>query len=166
MRIDHKKPVTVSPLPWGLTVKGLNTKKELTLWAEIQNEIFKDYPNYEHVNIEVLGSLVKHSCFDPNLLVIGTVFDRPVGYCFGLSIGTESNEKTLKIEGMGVLPECRRKGYGQALMFEIINRAYIKGHTSSELVVLSTNQAAIDLYEKCGFKERYRHLWYKRTVEY
>ena len=158
MRIEHEKPVKVTPLPWGLTVR------ELAVWAQLQNAIFKDYPGYEDVNSENMTSIVKHSSFDPNLLVIGTVFEKPIGYCLGLSVGSTTNDKTLKIEGMGVLPEHQRKGYGQALVFEILNRAYIKGHSSSELVVLSDNKAAIDLYKKCGFQERYHHLWYKKKL--
>ena len=162
MRLEHEKPVMATPHPWGLTVRGLNIKKELLLWAEIQKKIFNDRLNYEETNVEILSSLVKHDSFDPNLLIVGTVFNRPVGYCLGFSVGGGRTEKRLKIEGMGILPECRRKGYGQALLFEILNRAYIKGHTSSELVVLSTNQPAISMYEKCGFREIYRHMWYKK----
>ena len=162
--IEHKNPVRITQLPWGLTVRGLNIKKELSHWVQLQNEIFKGHQGYEHVDIEILQSLTEHSSFDHNLLILGLVFERPVGYCFGLSVESEANEKTLKIDGMGVLPEYRRKGYGQAIVFEILNRAYIKGHTSSELVVLSDNEAAINLYKKCGFSERYRHLWFKRNV--
>lgn len=165
MRIEHKKPVTTTPLPRGLIVRGLNIKKELSLWAQLQNTIFKDKLDYEAVDVESLRLMTKHSSFDRNLLVICKVYDTPVGYCMGFSVQSETGEKILKIDAMGVLPEYRRKGYGQALIFEILNRAYIKGHTSSELLVLNTNQAAINLYEKCGFRERYRYMRYKRTVE-
>lgn len=165
MRIEHKKPVTTPSLPWGLTVRGLNIKRELSVWAELQNTIFKDNLDYQPVDVDTLKHRTKQSSFDRNLLILCTVNGRSVGYCMAFSVLSEAGEKTLKIHGMGVLPEYRRYRYGQALLFEILNRAYIKGHTSSELLVLSTNQVAINLYEKCGFRERYRYLLYKRVVE-
>ena len=165
MRIEHKKPVATPSLPWGLTVRGLNIKRELSVWAQLQNTIFKDKLDYQAVDVETLRHRTKHSSFDRNLLILCTVNGKSVGYCMAFSVQSETGEKTLKIHGMGVLPEYRRNRYGQALLFEILNRAYIKGHTSSELLVLSTNQAAIKLYEKCGFRERYRYLLYKRAVE-
>lgn len=164
MQVELRNPAAAVPLPLGLTVRALNIKRESVVWAQLQNTIFEDFPGYVAVDTEALAFIVKHSTFDPNLLVIGTFFSRPIGYCLGLSIESMTKEKTLKIEGMGVLPEFRRRGYGCALVSEILNRAYIKGHTSSELVVLSSNAAAITLYKKCGFKERYKHMWYKRTV--
>lgn len=161
MRIEHEIPVSTSSLPWGLTIRGLNIRKELQVWADIQNAIFRDYPHYEPEDVDTLRSLTEHSCFDKNLVVLCVVSKKPVGYGFGYSILSETGEKTLKISGMGILPEYRRQRYGQALLYELLTRAYIKGHTSSELVVLSTNRPAIRLYEKCGFQERYRYLWYK-----
>jgi ribosomal protein S18 acetylase RimI-like enzyme len=165
MRIEHKNPVVTPSLPWGITVRGLNIKKELQVWAGIQNAIFRGRPHYEMVDFESLRFHTEHSSFDRNLLILGVLSEKPVGYGTGYSVLPETGEKTLKISGIGVLPEYRRKRYGQALLHELLNRAYIKGHTSSEIVVLSTNRPAIRLYEKCGFRERYKYLWYKRTNE-
>ncbi len=165
MRIEHKKPVPTPSLPWMLTVRGLNIKREIPVWADLQNTIFKDKPNYEPVDTDTLRARTEHTSFDPNLLILCLVSEEPVGYCMGYSIQSDTGEKILKIDGMGVLPEHRRKRYGQAMLFEMLNRAYIKGHTSTELVVLTTNRPAIRLYEKCGFRERYQYLWYKRVIE-
>jgi len=164
MQIRLGNPPPVFPHPIGLTVRALNVKKELPIWAELQNTIFKDFPGYESVNIEILSATTKHITFDSSLLVIGTYFSQPIGYCLGFSIESMNKEKTLRIEGMGVLPEFRRRGYACAIMSEILKRAYIKQHVSSELVVRSTNTSAIGLYEKCGLREVYKHLWYKKAV--
>lgn len=163
MKIEHETPVSTPSLPWGLTVRGLKIKKELPEWAYLQNLIFKDDPHYKSVDVEALRSLTRHSVFDRNLLILCTTFDKPVGYCFGYSISSETGEKSFRIDSMGVHPDYRRHRYGQALIFEIINRAYIKEHTSTELTILSSNKPAIRLFEKCGFKEMYKELQYKRT---
>ena len=164
MQVEVRSAAAAIPVPLGLTVRALNIKRESVVWAQLQNTIFGDFPGYEAVTTDTLASIVKHSTFDPSLLVIGTYFSRPIGYCLGFSIESLTKEKTLKIEGMGVLPDFRRRGYARALMSEILTRAYIKGHTSSELVVLSSNAAAIALYEKYGFKEKNKQMWYKRTI--
>jgi len=164
MQIQLRNPGPVFPHPIGLTVRALNVKKELAVWAELQNTIFRDFPGYEAVNTEILSSTIKHITFDSSLLVIGTYFSQPIGYCLGFSVESLNKEKILRIEGMGVLPQFRRRGYGSAIVSEILKRAYIKQHVSSELVVRSSNRSAIGLYEKCGFTEIYKHLWYKRTA--
>lgn len=164
MHLELEGPAAFSPVPEGLTVRALNVKRESEVWLQLQNRIFKDFPGYEAVNAETLASITNHCAFDPSLLVVGTYYSIPVGYCLGFSLESSTKGKILKIEGMGVLPEFRRRGYARALMSEILTRAYMKEYTSSELVVLSSNAAAIALYEKYGFKERYKHMWYKRTI--
>jgi len=164
MQTELKTPGPVFPLPLGLTVRALNIKKELATWAQLQNAIFRESSDYEAVNTEILTSIVKHSAFDQSLLVIGTLFSKPIGYCLGFSMESAAKEKILRIERIGVLPEFRRRGYGCILVSEILIRAYIKEYVSSELVVRSSDKSAITLYEKCGFKESYKHMWYKRRV--
>jgi ribosomal protein S18 acetylase RimI-like enzyme len=165
MEIEHKTPVSTPSLPWGLTVRGLNVKKELPVLANLQNVIFKDNPHYETVDVKTLLRKTNHNSFDPNLLILCTVSDKPVGYGFGYSVLSETSEKLLRIDNMGVHPDYRRHRYGQALVFELLNRAYIKKHTSSEITVLSSNKPALRLFEKCGFKERYKYLLYRRSYE-
>ncbi|MDH4212771.1 MAG: GNAT family N-acetyltransferase [Candidatus Thorarchaeota archaeon] len=164
MQIELRNPAPVFPHPIGLTVRALNVKEELTTWAQLQNTIFKESPGYEAVNAEILDSIIKHRIFDSSLLVIGTYFSEPIGCCLGFSIESMNKEKILQIKGMGVLPQFQRRGYGCAIVSEILKRAYIKQHVSSELVVLSSNRTAISLYEKCGFKESYKLLGYKKTA--
>ncbi len=164
MRVELKYPAISRPAPPGLIVRPLNVKRESVVWAQLQNRIFGNFPGYEPVSTETLASIVTHCTFDPNLVVVCSYFSRPVGYCLGFSVESSTKERILKIEGMGVSPEYRRRGYARALLSEILNRAYMKGHTSSELVVQSSNTAAISLYEKYGFKEIYKHIWCKRTI--
>lgn len=164
MHVDLNDPIETIPLPFGLTVRAMNIKKELTVWAQLQNSIFNNYPDYVPVNFDTLSSIVKHCTFNPSFLIVGMYFTKPVGYCLGFSVESMTKEKTLKIEGIGILPEFRRRGYGSALVTEILNRAHLKGHASSELVVRNSNTAAISLYEKIGFRQKHSHFWYRRTT--
>ncbi len=165
MRLDCNRPMWPTFPPQDLTLRTLDIGRELETWAQLQNDIYKDDPDYDEVTVESLKAQIKHTSFDSNFLVMGEVNSKPVGLCMGWSITPRSQEfkkNVLQIQGVGVLPEYRHRGYGQSLLLEVLNRAYNDDYRISELVVHSTNQAAINMYMKYGFKERYRHLWYKR----
>jgi putative acetyltransferase len=53
--------------------------------------------------------------------------------------------------GMGVHPDYRRRGIGEALLRACIAKASAKGITRIELEARTDNAAAIRLYEKLGF---------------
>ncbi len=166
MRREYEEPVGPTDSPRGLEIRTLDVRTELETWAQLQNNIFRDTPDYEVVTVESLKSHIRHTSFDSDLLVIGEVNGKPIGLCTGWSItppNLEYNNRVLQIYGLGVLPRNRQNGYGQALLFEVLHRAFRKGYRISELVVRSTNLAAIRMYMKHGFHERYRHLWYKRV---
>ncbi len=166
MRLDSKKPLRRTIPPQDLILRNLDIKRELEIWAQLQNDIYKDSPDYDKITVDSLKVQIKHTSFEPNFVVMAVVNGKPVGLCTGWSIIPGNNEykkKILQIHGLGILPEYQRRGYGQSLLLEVLNRAYIKGFRISELVVRSTNQAAINMYLKYGFQERYRHLWHKRV---
>ena len=55
------------------------------------------------------------------------------------------------IGGMGVVPECRRRGIGRQMMHYLIDRARLRHLTRIDLEVIEANQAAYHLYQKIGF---------------
>jgi mycothiol synthase len=167
MQFRHNSRIQPTHLPWNLKIRALNTKKELGLWAQLQNVVFADSPHYEKATVESLKALIDNICFDPNLLIVGEVGDELVGSCMGWSVDSdnaENKEKTLQIQGLSVLPEFRRKGYATSLLQELMNRAFLKGHSKSELLVLSNNIPAMSIYKKIGFEEQYQHQWYTRKI--
>lgn len=62
--------------------------------------------------------------------------------------------------GFSVLPEHRRKGYGQEILQEAIRIAGRQGIRSMTLEVASENRKALTLYHQCGFKETYINDYY------
>ena len=56
------------------------------------------------------------------------------------------------IFAMYVLPEYRKRGIGRALTEEAIARAAELGLRQVSLSVVSSNQAAVNLYKSCGFE--------------
>jgi ribosomal protein S18 acetylase RimI-like enzyme len=167
MQLDCKFPIEFSIIPTELNIRELDIPGELGLWAQLQNAIFEGSPDYEETSRESLLALTKHEGFDPNLVIVGEVNGTPVGFCVGLSFESSKNGETqrlLQIHGLGVLSKYRGKGYGQALLAGILNRACFKGHKKCELLVHGSNIRAFGLYTKFGFRERYGHLLYKRSM--
>ncbi len=70
----------------------------------------------------------------------------PVGFALARDLGGECEILTL-----GVLPACRRRGVGRALLRAILNRARRQSIPSIVLEVAADNAAARRLYGAAGF---------------
>jgi mycothiol synthase len=163
MRLDSQFLTKPSIIPTELNIREFQVPEEIDLWTQLQNAIFRDSPDYQPTLKESLVALTRHEGFDPNLAIIGEVNGTPVGLCFGVSIKSPRKngaQKILQIQGLGLLPDNRGKGYGQALLIDILNRAYSKDYKACELLVDGSNIEAFGLYSKFGFKKQYEHLMY------
>ncbi|MDE1852489.1 MAG: GNAT family N-acetyltransferase [Thaumarchaeota archaeon] len=118
-------------------------------WQSLADE--RRYIATEHVSPEQ-KAVWERSLSDPNMLwVRADIGGRLVG---SLSLGRYGNlKKTRHIRnlGMGVVKEFREMGVGSALMDYAIKWADSKELKKVVLSVFSTNNAAIELYEKFGF---------------
>ncbi|MHA3964572.1 MAG: GNAT family N-acetyltransferase [Candidatus Thorarchaeota archaeon SMTZ1-45] len=164
MRLDIDKPIESEVLPQELKFRLLNPMRELKTWLVLHNEIYKDGADSGITTIKSLRTQIKHVNFDPRLLVLCEINGKAIGIGSGWSashVTDDCRTRILQIQGVGILPKYRQRGYGQALLVEILNRAFHIGYRIAELVVQNNNQAAIGLYTKNRFHERYRHLWYK-----
>ena len=167
MRLDYNQPLAPEVQSQQLSFRLLDPKRELKRWVELHNGIYKDSYDSSLATIESLKAQVRHINFDPRLLVVCELNGEPIGIGSGWFanhdlIGREN--KVLWIQGIGILPKYRRRGYGQALLVEILNRAFEIGYRVAELVVHNANQAAIGMYAKYKFHIRYKHLWYKKVT--
>ena len=62
------------------------------------------------------------------------------------------NAHVLGVMGLAVAPGARRRGVGSALLAAAEQRARSRGARKLSLRVLSTNEAALRLYERLGFQ--------------
>lgn len=168
MRLEHANPAMPPLYPWGLTIRQLKIPKELNIWASLQNRLFRGMTGYSEETPHSLKKRTTYAGFDPGLIVVGEISNYPIALCLGWSFlpkRGDPDQKHLQIQGIGVLPEFQRMGYGSVLLQDVMNRGYIRGHTSTELLVMDTNHAAIEMYHKLGFEERYKHLWFVRKLD-
>ena len=68
------------------------------------------------------------------------------GYCAAWFVSGE-----VHINNIAVLPECRGRGYGSALLARVLEEGRAAGHWRATLEVRRSNDAARRLYERFGF---------------
>lgn len=92
----------------------------------------------------------------PNSTVTVAAMDREdrtelYGYLFAMGGHVPGIHHMARINGMGVLPSCRRRGLGLGLLQFTENWAAQVGILRLELSVVLGNDAAQDMYRRAGF---------------
>ena len=116
------------------------TVDDISQVAEIERQIF---------SIPWSEKAFKDSMESDNTIYIVAKEDNNVAGYAGMYLSFEEGN----ITNVAVNPSGRRKGIGEKIVRDILNRAYEKGVRDVFLEVRETNSAAIALYEKIGFKE-------------
>ena len=116
------------------------TVDDIAQVAEIERQIFS-IPWSEKAFRDSMES-------DNTIYVVAKENDNVAGYA-GMYLSFEEGN----ITNVAVNPLSRRKGIGEKIVRDILNRAYEKGVRDVFLEVRETNSVAIALYEKIGFKE-------------
>lgn len=71
------------------------------------------------------------------------------------------DENVAFIHDLGVLPAHQRKGYAKAMVIKLRELLKKEGYSQIALDVLKDNQAAIKLYEQCGFELTAEHQFWE-----
>jgi ribosomal-protein-alanine N-acetyltransferase len=83
--------------------------------------------------------------------------DTPAGFVLARDLGGE-----VEILSLGVLPQCRRRGIGRALLLSVVAEAERRLAGSLVLEVATENEAARQLYSAFGFIQVGRRPRYYR----
>lgn len=134
----------------------LNSKQ----YMNIQNEAFKDSPNGGTIDeFEVMDYIVRYA---NNEDLIGVCFaeNKPCGI-YELSI----NGNIGWIDTLGIMPKYQKKGLGNALLMKCIKKLYEKELEEIKLLVITSNEIAVKLYEKNGFEEEtVFSYWFEKNI--
>ena len=122
-----------------MTIESM-TVDDIAQVAEIERQIFS-IPWSEKAFRDSMES-------DNTIYIVAKENDNVAGYA-GMYLSFEEGN----ITNVAVNPLSRRKGIGEKIVRDILNRAYEKGVRYVFLEVRETNSVAIALYEKIGFKE-------------
>lgn len=131
------------------------TEKDIPVLARIDNECFSS--TYDQIVFRFTQNmkekvrtayLVKHD-------------GKVIGKCH---IRIDDGDKAF-IHDLCIPPEFQRKHYATAIVLKILDMYKKKGYKTIYLDVLADNEAAIKLYEKCGFEITAHHDFYRVSVE-
>ena len=111
-------------------------EKDLPQVISLHHELFKQEFNFE--------DYVQNKPFHYGIVIEEN--NQMVGYLVGQMIFEMSD-----LYYVAVHPNYRSKGYGNLLVEQLINEACQNDGDTMSLEVRISNQAAIRLYEKCGF---------------
>ena len=93
----------------------------------------------------------------PQDVIVATLDGTVVGYArIGRHMPIASNEHVLHFEALAVAPAARGLGVGSRLIEAMIDEARARGARKFGLRALSTNEQAIRLYQRYGFREEGR----------
>jgi GNAT superfamily N-acetyltransferase len=115
--------------------------------AALFTDAYEGYPVSMHVDATGLARMIETSDLDLDAARIARVAGEPAGVCM---LGVRGDEGW--IGGMGVVPQHRREGIGEALMRAVLEEARGRGVRRVRLEVLEENDGARLLYEKLGFE--------------
>jgi ribosomal protein S18 acetylase RimI-like enzyme len=102
---------------------------------------------YRHNNGDMLG------VFDDNKMI-------------GMGGIRGKDEARVELCNLHLLPECQGRGIGKQLSLTLIDDAKKRGYKVMELHVTNTQENAIGLYTRLGFKQTHQHVYTIHGVDY
>lgn len=118
-------------------------------------DFIKGIASYERMADEVEGTPaeVEHTLFDEKQaeVILGEENGIPVGFAlFFHNYSTFKTKRGLYLEDLFVIPSVRGKGYGKALLLELVKIARERGCGRMEWTCLDWNRPSIDFYKGIG----------------
>lgn len=145
-------------LPAGFMIRPLAGLSEVAAYVDLHQTVFAS----KNMRVEWRTRTLHQPAYRPDSdLVVAAPDGRLAAFCIGwLHRGADGNRG--QIEPMGVHPDFRRLGLGQAILAEGLRRLYAQG--AQEVFVETDNyrDAAFALYESVGFRVARDVLVYRK----
>ena len=139
-----------------IALSTLNSRE----YMNIQNEAFKNSPNGETVDeVDVKDYIVQYA---NNEDLIGLCFTQKKSFgIFELSIVQNIGW----IDIIGIKPIYQNKGFGKGLLVKCIKKLYKKNLNIIKLLVITSNNIALNMYKKIGFEEeKVFSYWFEKKI--
>jgi len=135
--------------PAGVTLRTFEPGRDEAACHALQNLAWSQYKTYEPVTFERWTDLTREPDFDPALWFLAEDEGRLVGMCL-----CREYEELAWVISLGVDPEARGRGLGEALLRHAFDRLRARGVTRVGLSLSSrTAQSAWRLYERVGMRD-------------
>jgi mycothiol synthase len=160
MRRAAAVPVDEGALPAGFAIRPLAGEAEVDAYVALHRNVFES----ENMTSAWRAHTLRCPEHTPDLDLVAVAPDgRLAGFCIAWL--DRSQETRGQIEPLGVRTEFRTLGLGRALLYEGVRR--LIRHGASQIYVETDNyrDAALELYEGCGFRVVRDVLVYRQEYE-
>ncbi|GCD08639.1 GNAT family N-acetyltransferase [Clostridium tagluense] len=131
-------------------------------YMNIHNKTFRNSPNGGTIDdLDVKDYIVQYA---NNEDLIGICFDQnnPCGI-YELSI----DGNTGWVDTLGIAPIYQKKGLGSALIVKCIKKLYEKNLDEIKLLVITSNDIAVNMYKRIGFEEEsVFSYWFEKNIDF
>jgi ribosomal protein S18 acetylase RimI-like enzyme len=146
------------PFPAGVTSHPALAFTTSTL-AEIMTAAFEGYVVPQSVTAETFNARFRREHLDLAASRVLTEGERPITIILVARRGW-----TARIAAMGIIPEYRGRGLGALALGEVMADFRRTGDRRVVLEVIDTNEPAVRLYHRLGFRKRRRLVGYRRPA--
>lgn len=142
-------PLSERPrFPESVSIRPFRPGVDEETWLRVNNDAFRGHPENGNWTPEILEDRQAQSWFDPDGFRMAWEDDALVGFCW-----TKLHHDGGEIYVIGVAPSAQGRGLGRALVLEGLRYlAEERRLTKAMLYVDAGNDAALDLYQRMGFR--------------
>ena len=158
----HVNQPVATASPPGLVVRPFTSGDEETL-LRLNNAIFAGHPEQGTWTMEDIGARMTQPWFNPDDLLLLESDGAPAGFCW-LKVEERGVEGLVgEVYVIGTTPVMRGRGAGRLLLARALQRMAERRVRVAAIYVDETNEAAVALYQSCGF--HYHHVDVCYTLE-
>jgi ribosomal protein S18 acetylase RimI-like enzyme len=144
-------PLVEPPADPRLAIEVVQTPAVLSRWAEVQANAYASLGMPERATMEVMQA--PERMLDPSTLyLLGRYDGAPVAGAMALF-----SHGIAGLYWIGVRPEQRNRGLGEAITRAITNAAFARGASA---IVLQASQMGLPVYRELGFRELTSYPWF------
>jgi len=157
-------PLPDSPLPSSYRVRTLRPGEE-EAWLRVRNESFREEPIARHAwSLEDFRREFAESPYSERGRIFVAEHSSEVVGVVAAWVFPYHNVEREMVHWLGVLPQHRRRGLGQALVVEALRFFKASGAKQARLITQSALPKAVRLYRKLGFEVEEERAVYSKPI--
>jgi mycothiol synthase len=142
-------------VPAGLTLRGYRSDDATELLA-VNAAAFAHHREQGALDAAGLAQRMAEQWFDPDGLIVAADADGIVGFHWTKVADVSAGE----VYVVAVAPRAQHRGYGKLLLEAGLSHLADKGLPTVELYVDTAEEIAVRMYERAGFSEAHRDVFY------
>lgn len=153
LQMHRVLPLSAKEAALAVDVRFFRPGHDETAWLDVNNRAFAHHPEQGGWDLGTLTSRMSQPWFDPTGFLIHEVDGRMAGFCW-TKVDPEIDPLLGEIYVIAVDPDFHGHGLGTSLVVSGLVSMQSRGVTDAMLFVDAENRAAVEMYERLGFRVR------------